>query len=114
MPMNRVLAGVAVNDVAAVLPWYEQLLGRPADARPMEILADYDFDSAGALQLVADPERAGQSILTLAFDDLESELSAMRGRGLNAGPVDDTTSDKVLIATVSDPDGNTITLVQRR
>ena len=38
----------------------------------------------------------------------------MRERGLDAGPLDDTTSDKVLITTASDPEGNANTLVEQR
>jgi hypothetical protein len=41
-------------------------------------------------------------------------LAAMRDRGLDAGPLDDTTSDKVLSATTADPEGNAITLVEQR
>jgi predicted enzyme related to lactoylglutathione lyase len=114
MAVNRVLAGIAVSDVDAVLPWYEQLFGRPIDARPMDILADYHFPNGAVVQLVADADRAGRSLLTLDFDDLEAELAAMHERGLKTSPLDDTTSDKVLIATASDPDGNAITLVQQR
>jgi predicted enzyme related to lactoylglutathione lyase len=114
MPVNRVLAGIAVADVDAALPWYELLFGRPADARPMEGLAEWHFPFGGVVQLVASAERAGRSLLTLDFDDLERELAAMRARGLDAGPLDDTTSDKVLIATATDPDGNAITLVEQR
>jgi hypothetical protein len=36
MPVNRVVAGIAVADVVAALPWYELLFGRPADELPME------------------------------------------------------------------------------
>jgi len=66
---------------------------------------------------VREPERAGQSALTLDLEDLEDleqELAAMQGRGLDAGALDDTTSDKVLIATTSDPEDNAITLVEQR
>jgi predicted enzyme related to lactoylglutathione lyase len=112
--INRVLAGVAVADFDAVLPWYERLFGRPPDALPMEGLAEWHVPSGGAVQLVANAERAGRSTLTLDLDGLEHELAAMRGRGLDAGAVDDTTSDKVLIASMSDPEGNAITLVEQR
>ena len=114
MPVNRVLAGIAVTDVDAAMPWYEQLFGRPADELPMEGLAEWHVPSGGVVQLAASAERAGQSLLTLDFSDLEQELAAMRDRGLDAGPLDDTTSDKVLIATTTDPEGNAITLVQQR
>jgi predicted enzyme related to lactoylglutathione lyase len=114
MPVNRVLAGIAVTDVDAALPWYELLFGRPADELPMEGLAEWHVTSGGVVQVVASPERAGRSLLTLDVQDLERELAAMRERGLDAGPLDDTTSDKVLFATTTDPEANEITLVEQR
>jgi glyoxylase I family protein len=114
MPVNRVLASVAVADVDAALPWYEQLFGRTADALPMDGLAEWHVPSGGVVQLVASAERAGRSLLTLELDDLERELAVMRERGLDVGALDDTTSDKVLIATTTDPEGNAITLVEQR
>ena len=114
MSVNRVLAGVAVADVDAAMPWYERLLGRPADAAPMGGLAEWHFASGGVVQLVASAERAGRSLLTLDVDGLEGELAAIQERGIDAGPLDDTTSEKVLIATAVDPEGNAITLVEQR
>jgi len=114
MSVNRVLAGVAVADVDAASPWYEQLFGRPADATPMKGLAEWHFASGAVVQLVQSGERAGRSLLTLDFDDLRGALDSMRERGLDAGPLDDTTSDKVLIAATTDPEGNAITLVEQR
>lgn len=113
MPITDVLAGMAVADVESALPWYERLLGRPADALPMDGLAEWHFRS-GVIQVIADPDRAGRSLLTLGVDDLEGELNTLRERGLGPGAIDDETSDKVLFATVTDPDGNAITLVEQR
>ena len=113
MPVNRVLAALAVADVDSALGWYESLLGRPADELPMDGLAEWHFPQTGVIQVVADPERAGRSLLTLGVDDLRQELSVLRERGVEA-PLDDTTSDKVLFATVTDPEGNAITLVEQR
>jgi predicted enzyme related to lactoylglutathione lyase len=114
MPVTRVLAGIAVADVDAAMPWYERMFGRPADALPMAGLAEWHVPSGGVVQLVSNPERAGRSQLTLDVDDLERELVAIAERGLDIGPLDDTTSDKVLIAEATDPEGNAITLVQQR
>jgi hypothetical protein len=114
MSVNRVLAGVAVADVDAAVPWYERLFGRPPDALPMKGLAEWHFPGGGVVQLVASSDRGGRSLLTLDLDDLAHELDAMRERGLDAGTLDDTTSQKVLIATTTDPDGNQITFVQQR
>jgi predicted enzyme related to lactoylglutathione lyase len=114
MSVNRVLADVAVADVDAAVDWYERLFGRPPDVLPMEGLAEWHLPAGGVVQVVASADRAGRSLLTLDLDDLEHELAAMRERGLDAGALDDTTSEKVLIATTSDPEGNEITLVQQR
>lgn len=114
MPVNRVLAGVAVADFDAALPWYERLFGRTADALPMDGLAEWHIPSGGVVQLVASAEQAGRSLLTLDVDDLEQELDLLRERGLDAGALDDTTSDKVLIVAATDPEGNAITLVEQR
>jgi predicted enzyme related to lactoylglutathione lyase len=114
MSVNRVLAGVAVADVDAAKPWYKRLFGRPADAEPMGGLAEWHFPSGGVVQLVASAERAGRSLLTLDVDGLEGEVAAMQERGIDAGPLDNTTSEKVLIATTVDPEGNAVTLVEQR
>jgi predicted enzyme related to lactoylglutathione lyase len=114
MSVNRVLAGVAVGDIDAAVAWYERLFGRPADALPMEGLAEWHVPSGGVVQVVADRERAGRSLLTLDLDDLEHELGVMRERGIDVGALDATTSDKVLIAATTDPAGNAITLVEAR
>jgi predicted enzyme related to lactoylglutathione lyase len=79
----------------------------------MEGLAEWHVPSGGVVQPVSNAERAGRSQLTLDLDDLERELAAIAGRGLDIG-VDDTTSDKVLIAEATNPEGNAITLVQQR
>jgi glyoxylase I family protein len=66
------------------------------------------------VQVIHDPERAGSGLLTLAVDDLAAYVAALEERGLGPGPVDDRTSNKFLIATVDDTDGNRITLVEQR
>lgn len=114
MTLNRVLAGIAVRDVDQATPFYEALFARPADARPMDGLAEWHVPSSGVVQLVENREGAGHSILTLDYADLAGEVEAMRERGLEVGPIDDTTSDKVLIAVVRDPLGNEVTLVEAR
>ena len=43
------LAGLAVADVDVALGWYERLLGRPADALPMDGLAESRWSSSAGL-----------------------------------------------------------------
>jgi len=37
MSIRNVLAGVAVRDLQAAIPWYARLLGREADSQPMPV-----------------------------------------------------------------------------
>jgi hypothetical protein len=113
MPVTGILAGIAVRNLDQSLGWYQRLLGRPQDALPMDGLADWT-DEAGTIQLVQDAKRAGQSIITLNVDDLEALVATLRKHSLEPSDIDDNTSDKVLIATIADPDGNSITLVESR
>ncbi len=114
MPITDVLAGLPVAKVDTALAWYERLFGRPADARPMDGLADWHFHHTGSVQLVEDAERAGGGLLTLTADDVQADVEAMRQRGVDIEQVDETTSDKVLFVSVADPEGNLITLVERK
>jgi hypothetical protein len=68
----------------------------------------------GQLQLVAAPERAGSSLLTLDVGDLIHEVDQLRARGITAGRVDTTTSEFVMFASLTDHEGTMITLVQAR
>jgi hypothetical protein len=47
MAIDKVLANVAVDDFPSALTWYERLLGRPADAAPMEGLAEWHLAEGG-------------------------------------------------------------------
>jgi hypothetical protein len=114
MPIDAVLAGVAVADFEAALAWYAGLLGRPADIRPMDGLAEWHFPGTGVIQVIQDADRAGSALLTLSVSDLEAYVAGVKERGLAPSAIDDTTSDKVLFATIADEEGNSVTLVEQR
>lgn len=110
MSINNVLAGVAVRDLEAAIPWYARLLGRTADCRPMPEVAEWKFARGGWLQVFHDAERAGASSITLAVDDLEATLEALRRDGVSVGKKTD--SKRVRTAMLQDPDGNRIVVAQ--
>jgi catechol 2,3-dioxygenase-like lactoylglutathione lyase family enzyme len=114
MEINKVLAGIAVTDHDRARDWYERLLGRPPDARPMDGLAEWHYAGTGSIQVVEDAQHAGNSLLTLAVDDLRDRVAELEEAALAPGALDDTTSEKVLFATIADPEGNAITLVEER
>lgn len=109
MEINQSMAAVAVRSTEAAEAWWARLLGRDADARPMDGLVEWHFGS-GALQLVADAERAGGSLTTLQVSGLAASVGQLRDRGIEIGDVHDTDAGAVFV-TIVDPDGNGVTLV---
>lgn len=113
MQITNLLAGVAVRDLDQAKRWYETLFARPADAEPMPGLAEW-HTPGGVLQLVLDAHRAGGSLVTIWVPDARTALADLATRGGPNTHLDDTTSDTVLFATILDPDGNAVTIVQLR
>lgn len=111
MDIARVLMVAPVGDVETAVAWYERLLGRPADTRPMPSLADWHLTAGGWLQVFEDPGRAGSTLLNLEVPQLDEALATLLGRGLTAGPVQ-LGGERVRFAALEDPDGNRITLME--
>jgi predicted enzyme related to lactoylglutathione lyase len=109
--IDRVLADVAVDDFASALTWYERLLGRPADAAPMEGLAEWHLVEGGGIQVSDDADRAGSSNVTLVVNSLDEQLAALEAEGIPVGPIQGTPG-LVKAATVTDPEGNEITFAE--
>ena len=112
MGVANVLAGVAVSDLETSFDWYEKVLKRPADTRPMSEVAEWHFPGGGWLQVFRDEQRAGSSSVTFAVQDLDDELRGLRNQGIPIGRTTDT--DIVRTATVTDPDGNQIVFAQAK
>jgi hypothetical protein len=109
--IEKVLAGIAVGDFASVRAWYGRLLGRPADAAPMESLVEWHPSEQGGIQLIEDGERAGSSYVTLVVGSLDDRHAALEIEGILVGPIQGTPGF-VKAATVADPEGNLITFVE--
>lgn len=110
MRITTVLAVLTVRDLDSALTWYERLLGRPADLRPMDGLAEWHLTDGGALQVAADPAAAGRSLVTLAVDNLDTTISDLNSRDLHVREVVEGAVAK--LATLHDPDGNTVTFAE--
>ena len=111
MAIDKVLAGIAVNDFVAGITWYERLFGRPADAAPMDGLVEWHFSEHGGIQLIHDEDRAGSSSVTLVVSSLDDQLAELESAGIPAGPLTGTPG-LVRVATVTDPEGNVIAFAE--
>ncbi|OEV06052.1 VOC family protein [Streptomyces oceani] len=111
MAVSRVLAVAPVHDIETAVSWYERLLGRPPDSRPMPGLADWHITDSAWVQVFESPEYAGSTLLNLAVEDLERTLRELAAHGLTAGAIQPGTQ-QVRFAVLRDPDGNRLTLIE--
>lgn len=112
MPILNALASVAVKDLAAATTWYEKVLGKPADSRPMPEVAEWKFQRGGWLQVYQAPDRAGSGSFTLAVKNIENVVARLQSLGIdttrrNSGP-------KAKTLMIDDPDGNHIAFAEAR
>jgi hypothetical protein len=110
VPIRNAIASLAVRDLGVSLAWYERLLGRAADSRPMAEPGEWKFERGGWLQVYQDAERAGSGSLTLAVSSLDEQLSDLRRAGLETG--DPIISERVKVVMIKDPDGNSIAFAE--
>lgn len=105
MPVH-LFAGLRVRDFTAALAWYEQLLG-PHSFAPHGREAVWELADGRSVYVVEEPERAGQSVVTVFVDDLDAQLAEIAARGLEPAERE-TYSNGVRKATFRDPDGNEV------
>lgn len=110
MAIVNALAGIMVSDLTTAEAWYEQLLSRPADARPMEGLAEWKLADGGWIQVFQDKDRAGSSSVTFLVSGLDDQLAELKAKGISIERT--TTSDYVKTATVTDPAGNRVVFAE--
>ena len=106
MSIENAIASVAVGDFASATSWYERLLGRRADSRPLPEVAEWKFPRGGWLQIYASAERAGMGSLTLAVTSVEQQSADLQRCGIEPGRPIVTATVKVVM--IKDPDGNSI------
>ena len=110
MAVKNALASVAVNDVNAAMRWYESVLGRPPDSRPMPEVAEWKFERGGWLQVYGLPARAGSGSVTLAVSSIDEHVAQLNKLGIDTGQR--SSGDKVKTLMITDPDGNHIAFAE--
>lgn len=112
MAITNAIASVAVKNLATASSWYEKVLGRPADSRPMAEVAEWKFERGGWLQVYELPERAGSGSFTLAVKNMENQVMRLRKLGIDTSQR--KAEPKVEILMIADPDGNHIAFAETR
>ena len=110
MSIDNAIASVAVKDLRLAEAWYEALLGRAADSKPMPEIAEWKFARGGWLQIYQLPERAGSGSFTLAVSDIEEVVAHVQKLGIDAAQRG--SGEKVKTLMIVDPDGNHIAFAE--
>ena len=110
MAIENALATVPVNNLQAAIAWYERVLERHADSRPMPEVAEWKFPRGGWLQVYQLAERAGCGSFTLAVTDIDEIIA--RAQKLGIDTTHKSSSPKVKTLMITDPDGNHIAFAQ--
>jgi predicted enzyme related to lactoylglutathione lyase len=110
MTIDNAIASLAVKDLTAAVAWYQALLGRAADSRPMPEVAEWKFPRGGWLQIYQLPERAGRGSVTLAVSNLDDTTAQVQKLGVDTSQR--TSGAKVKTLMIVDPDGNHIAFAE--
>jgi catechol 2,3-dioxygenase-like lactoylglutathione lyase family enzyme len=100
----HLFAGLRVRDFQAARGWYERLLGEPTFF-PHPTEAVWTLADDRSVYVVEHPEGAGSSVVTIFLDDLDAQIAAIAGRGLQPDE-QETYSNGVRKVIYRDPDGN--------
>jgi catechol 2,3-dioxygenase-like lactoylglutathione lyase family enzyme len=109
--IGHVFAGLPASDIRASSVWYERLMGRPPDLVPHESEVAWRLTDTGWIYVVEDPGRAGNALVTVLVEDLETHVAELASRGL-ATPAMETIAGVGRKAAIADPDGNLITFAE--
>jgi len=109
--MEALFASVPVADLRIARTWYQSLFGREADIVPNASEVMWRVTEDGWLYIIEDPDRAGQTVVTIAVDDLDRLVSELASRGISSGPIEPV-GDAGRKAQTPDLDGNMISWIQ--
>ncbi len=100
----HLFAGLRVRDFRAALPWYEQLLGEPTFF-PHATEAVWTLAEDRSVYVVEHADGAGNSVVTIFLDDLDTRIAEIAARGLEPDELE-TYPGGVRKAIYRDPDSN--------
>ena len=110
MDVEVAFTGVPVRDLSSGRDFFERIFGRAAD---IEVAVDevmWRVAETAWLYVVVDTARAGNGLVALSVADLDAALAELSSRGISAARMEAVGGGRK--ATVLDPDGNTVALIQ--
>lgn len=105
--------GVPVSDLARGQDFFERLFGSPPDVLVNENEVMWQVADAAWLYVVVDPRRAGRALAAVSVPDLEGALEELASRGVVPSMIEQP-GPSARKATVFDPDGNSVAIIEVR
>ena len=111
MKVDSVFLSVNAKDFAAQSKWWSDLLGREWDREPMPSCHEWDLREGVWFQ-VLDNARGEPVTITLHVADADAQIARLRKAGIEVrDPVKVEGFDTLRYAEFSDPEGNTVGLL---
>ena len=104
--IENLLAQMIVSDLDRSEGWYTTVLEAEPDNRPMPGLIEWQLSPHAGVQLFEDGERAGQSAMVIAAEDLDALAKRLASSGI-AHP-DPKAVNVGRVLPLTDPDGNQV------
>ncbi len=112
MDVANVFVSLGVKDHAAGCDWWSKVLGRGPDRSPMPSCCEWDLTDSVLLQVLDNPKEGAVDTVSLRLPDLEGEIKRLCAAGIAVGEPQAVPGFTTLrIATLTDPDGNTLNLL---
>jgi predicted enzyme related to lactoylglutathione lyase len=105
--------GVPVSDLTRGRDFFERLFGSPPDVLVNENEVMWQVADAAWLYVVVDPPRAGHALAAVSVPDLDAALAELASRGIQPSVLEQP-GPAARKATVLDPDGNSVALIEVR
>lgn len=110
MDVEIAFTGVPVRNLPVGRDFFERIFGRAAD---VEVAGDevmWRVAETAWLYVVVDAARAGNGLVALSVADLDATLAELSNRAIRPARVEAVGGGRK--ATVLDPDGNSVALIQ--
>lgn len=113
MKVEVAFTGVPVSDLARGRDFFERILGKPPDVLVNENEVMWQVADAAWLYVVVDPSRAGHALAAVSVPDLDGALDELAARDIEPSMMEQP-GPSARKATVLDPDGNSVAIIEVR
>ena len=112
MKVTNVFISINARDFVAQTAWWTMLIGRDPDSRPMKSCREWNLAPSVLFQVLDSPEKARVAV-SCRIENLDWEIDRLRQAGVDVPPpVKVDGFDDLRLTTFTDPENNTVNLLE--